>query len=203
MNYFENCRKPEGLGGKLMVKSMNSGHAKMAQWGFSNLSVKPDVDVLDVGCGGGANVAVWLGKCGNGHMTGLDYSEASVAAASKLNAVAIKQGKCSVVQGDVSSMPFADASFDYISAFETIYFWPGLEKCFAEVNRVLKSGGTFLICNEFDGAHAEDEKWTKKISGMKIYDKSQICSALQEAGFSGAEVYSNPKKHWLCVVAKK
>ena len=161
MNFFENTRKPQGFGGKLMTKMMNIGHAKLSQWGFSNISVNSDAAVLDVGCGGGANIVAWLGKCGNGHVTGMDYSKVSVAESQKLNAAAIKQGKCCVVQGDVSAIPFPDAVFDYVSAFETVYFWPGLEKCFFEVNRVLKNGGTFLICNESDGTNDADEKWTK------------------------------------------
>lgn len=159
MGFFENTRKPHGFGGKLMVKMMNSGHSKLAKWGFTKISAKPDCKVLDIGCGGGANIARWLNKCVNGHVTGLDYSEVSVAESGKLNAAAIKQGKCNIVQGDVSSMPFADECFDFVSSFETVYFWPGLEKCFAEVNRVMRSGGgTFLICNESDGTNAADEK---------------------------------------------
>ena len=35
MRFFENTRKPQGFGGKLMTKMMNSGHAKLSQWGFS------------------------------------------------------------------------------------------------------------------------------------------------------------------------
>ena len=106
MSFFENTRKPQGFGGKLMTKMMNRGHAKLSQWGFSNISVNPDAAVLDVGCGGGANIVAWLNKCGNGHVTGMDYSEVSVAESQKLNAAAIKQGKCCVVQGDVSAIPF-------------------------------------------------------------------------------------------------
>ena len=139
-----------------------------------------DAEVLDVGCGGGANIAVWLDRCRNGHVTGMDYSEVSVAESQKLNALAIKQGKCNVVQGDVSAIPFSDATFDYVSAFETVYFWPGLVKCFSEVNRVLKSEGIFLICNESDGTNAADEKWTKMINGMKIYTSKQLVAALKK-----------------------
>ena len=51
MRFFENTRKPQGFGGKLMTKMMNSGHAKLSQWGFSNISAKSDAEVLDVGCG--------------------------------------------------------------------------------------------------------------------------------------------------------
>ena len=203
MNFFENTSKPQGFGGKLMAKMMNSGHARVSQWGFSNISAEPDAKVLDVGCGGGANIAIWLDKCRNGHVTGLDYSEISVAESQKLNIAAIKQGKCRVLQGDVSSIPFSDEVFDYVSAFETVYFWPGLKKCFSEVNRVLKSGGTFLICNESDGTNASDEKWTKIIGGMKIYNRDQLVAALKEAGFTEIKTYINAKKHWMCIAATK
>ena len=203
MNFFENTRKPQGFGGKLMAKMMNSGHARVSQWGFSNISAEPDAKVLDVGCGGGANIAIWLDKCRNGHVTGLDYSEISVAESQKLNIAAIKQGKCRVLQGDVSSIPFSDEVFDYVSAFETVYFWPGLKKCFSEVNRVLKSGGTFLICNESDGTNVADEKWAKIIGGMKIYNRDQLVAALKEAGFTEIKTYINAKKHWMCIAATK
>ena len=69
-------------------------------------------------------------------------------------------------------MPFADESFDCVSSFETVYFWQDWKKCFAEVNRVMKSGGTFLICNESDGTNAADEKWTEENRSMKIYNEA-------------------------------
>ena len=203
MGFFENTRKPQGFGGKIMVKMMNIGHSKLAKWGFTKIYAKSNAKVLDIGCGGGANIANWLAKCTNGHVTGIDYSKVSVEASKKLNAIAIKQGKCDIVYGDVSSMPFDNETFDYVSAFETVYFWTDLEKCFAEVNRVMKSGGTFLICNESDGTNPKDEKWAKKIGGMKIYNEEQLHTALEKAGFCNIKSYVNAKKHWLCIVANK
>ena len=157
MSFFQNTCKPSGLGGRLMVKMMNSGHAKLADWGFSQIQAKADARVLDAGCGGGANVAVWLKQCPKGRVTGMDYSEISVAETRKINDAAIKAGRCDVVQGNAAAMPFQAETFDVVSAFETVYFWPGLEACFAEVNRVMKRGGTFMICNECDGTNAADE----------------------------------------------
>lgn len=203
MGFFENTRKPQGFGGKIMVKMMNSGHSKLAKWGFTKIYAKSNAKVLDIACGGGANIANWLAKCTNGHVTGIDYSKVSVEESKKLNAIAIKQGKCDIVYGDVSSMPFDEESFDCVSAFETVYFWTDLEKCFAEVNRVMKSGGTFLICNESDGTNSADEKWAKKIGGMKIYNEEQLHTALEKAGFCNIKSYVNAKKHWLCIVANK
>ena len=42
MSFFQNTCKPSGLGGRLMVKMMNSGHAKLADWGFSQIQAKAD-----------------------------------------------------------------------------------------------------------------------------------------------------------------
>lgn len=51
MSFFENTRKPVGLGGKIMVAMMNFGHSAMAEWGLSFLQPAPDAMVLDCGCG--------------------------------------------------------------------------------------------------------------------------------------------------------
>ena len=51
MSFFENTKKPEGLGGKIMVAMMNSGHSKLADWGMSFLGLSTDAAVLDCGCG--------------------------------------------------------------------------------------------------------------------------------------------------------
>ena len=203
MGFFENTRKPQGFGGRIMVKMMNSGHSKLAKWGFTKIYAKSNAKVLDIGCGGGANIVNWLGKCSTGHVTGIDYSKVSVAESEKLNAIAIKQGKCDIVYGDVSSMPFDDEAFDCVSAFETVYFWEDLEKCFAEVRRVMKSGGTFFICNESDGTNSKDEKWAKKIGGMKIYNEMQLRTMLEKVGFCDIKSFVDAKKHWLCIVANK
>ena len=37
--FFNQTRKPEGFLGKLMLSGMNSGHAKLADWGFEHLPV--------------------------------------------------------------------------------------------------------------------------------------------------------------------
>ena len=55
---FSNTRKPEGFFGRMMVNGMNGGsHARMAEWGLSYVNLSEDADVLDIGCGGGANHA--------------------------------------------------------------------------------------------------------------------------------------------------
>ena len=159
--------------------------------------------ILDLGCGGGANLAVLLKLCPDGTAVGLDYSSVSVKKASAVNCRAIAEGRCQVIQGNVQELPFADDSFEQVTAFETIYFWPGLEKCFAEVARILKPNGYFMIVNESDGLDATSQKFEKIIDGMKIYTAEQIESALKSAGFSKVKTDHHRHKPWITILAKK
>ena len=98
MSFFENAKKPEGLGGKIMVAMMNSGHGKLADWGMSFLSLSTDAAVLDCGCGGGANLRKLLKRRPNGTVTGIDYSSVRVEKSKRLKAKAISEGRCCVLE---------------------------------------------------------------------------------------------------------
>ena len=80
-SFVSQTRKPEGFLGKMMLKSMNSGHAVMADWGLSHLpSVSPSL-VADLGCGAGRNAGELLRRYPQAAVTAVDYSELSVAKA--------------------------------------------------------------------------------------------------------------------------
>lgn len=53
--FFSQTRKPEGLLGKMMLSGMNPGHAKLADWGLTNLPKIAPERAIDIGCGGGRN----------------------------------------------------------------------------------------------------------------------------------------------------
>ena len=184
MSFFENTRKPVGLGGKIMVVMMNLGHSPVAWWGLHFLELTLDAKVLDCGYGGGANIKRLLKKCPQGIVKGIDYSPVSVEKSKKVNEAAIAEGRCTVLQGSVADMMFADDWFDAVTAFETVYFWPDLPQCFREVYRVLKPGGTFLICNESNGDTDKDEKWTEIIGGMTIYKDAELKRIWSKRGFT-------------------
>ena len=201
---FSNTRKPEGFLGHVMVNGMNGGsHARLAKWGLSYVKVAEDADVLDVGCGGGANIARHLKRCPKGTVTGIDYSDVSVKKSQEVNAAAIAAGRCKVVEGSAVALPFADSYFDIVTAFETVYFWPSIEECFREVQRVLKENGSFAIVNEDDGLAGNNAKWEKLIEGMHTYTPDELRTHLLAAGFSNITVHNDDKRHWLTVIAVK
>ena len=201
--FFQNTRKPEGLGGKIMVAVMNKGHEPLSQWGFSHLTLKYNDSVLDIGCGGGANIAKLLKRCPGGTVTGVDYSQVSVDKAVFVNRKAVSAGRCMLVRGSVSDIPFEDETFNLVTAFETVYFWPDIVNSFRSVHRVLKAGGTFFICNETDGRNKSDENWVSIIQGFTVYTADQLTSYLNEAGFSGIKTTVDTDRHWMCISAKK
>ena len=196
-------RKPEGFLGKLMAGGMNVGHAKLADWGMSSLNGIEASAMVDLGCGGGRNARELMKLYPKAKLTALDYSEVSVEMTKKTNRQAIRAGRCVVKQGNVVALPFEAGSFDLATAFETVYFWPGLEKCFAEVHRVLKPGGSFLICNESDGTDEMTLRYAKIIDGMAYYTVLQLRDALTAAGFSEIKAEHHPEMPWITMLARK
>ena len=201
--FFSQTRKPEGILGKMMLSGMNSGHAKLADWGMSHLTKIDPKEIVEIGCGGGRNAGELLGRYSTAKVTAIDYSEVSVAKATSYNQKNIEAGKCVVRQGDVSQLDLPEEKYDLATAFETIYFWPGLEKCFSEVAKVLKSGGVFMIVNESDGTDAASLKYEQKIEGMKCYTGEAIEEALKAAGFRKTKTIHHSSKPWITVLAKK
>ena len=201
--FFSNTRKPKGFLGKIMINRMNEGHAKLSDWGLSHLKDIYPSEIADFGCGGGINVAKLINLFPNAKVTGFDYSNVSVKESKKVNAQEISNGICSIVQGDVSKTPFENEKFDLITAFETVYFWPGPLTSFKEVYRTLKAGGTFMIVNEFDGISEREKKYEKIIDGLKLYSNQELTDYLKQAGFQCVILFHDEQKHWITVIAKK
>jgi hypothetical protein len=68
------------------------------------------------------------------------------------------------------------------------------------VRRVLKPGGSFLICNEANDP--ANETWSDKIDGMRIYSGHELTRLLLDNGFTIA-VNDKQGKGRLCLIARK
>ena len=212
-----NARKPVGELGDKLLDRMNESHESLAQWGVSHLDISKDDVILDIGCGGGVNVERFLQMTEN-KVYGLDYSEIAVEKSTKLNQDAIDEGRCEVIQGSVSELPFEDntfdiVTFDIVTGFETVYFWPDFVNDCKEVRRVLKDDGIMFICNEAI-PDEEDERQKELIDllDMKIFSADDFDEYLREAGFSDIICFSKSGPDsvdrelvtgWLCVIARK
>ena len=73
-NIFQNFRKPKNsFMGRCIVKMMNQGHNRISLWCIDNfVKLSGGETVLDIGCGGGQNVANFI-KRTHGLVCGMDY----------------------------------------------------------------------------------------------------------------------------------
>jgi SAM-dependent methyltransferase len=141
-------RKPGGLLGRRLIRAMNLSHAALTDCGLDQLAVRNTAAILDIGCGGGRTVNRLTALAPGGKVIGLDYSATSVAASRAFNAKEIEAGQVRIELGSVAALPFADTTFDIVTAVETHYYWPDLPANIREILRVLKPGGTCALIAE-------------------------------------------------------
>src|SRR5699024_11001640 len=122
----ENPARPEGEIGEKMLKRMNKSHGPLRDFGLSQISWRPHMRILDVGCGGGATIREMLELSKDSVIDGVDYSEVSVAQSRELNRDYL-ENRCHICQGDAAELPFMENTYDLVTAVETIYFWPDPE----------------------------------------------------------------------------
>ena len=194
--------KPHGEEGIQTIQNMNENHQSISEFAFSCVNVNDDDRILDIGCGGGANIEKFL-KITSNNVDGLDYSEVSVAESIKRNQEAVDDERCEIIQADVSGMPLEDEGYDLVSAFETVYFWPDIGETFKEVSRIIKPNGRFMIAQGTDGNHPEDEKWLATVEGMNVYTAPELEKYLLDAGFKSVESFKKENDYILVVIAEK
>jgi SAM-dependent methyltransferase len=199
------CGKPAGWFGRFLLWTMNIRHSRVTDWGLKHVSIEKHHTILDVGCGGGRTVRKLAAIATEGKVHGIDHSEASVAAARRTNKQSIETGRVEIRQGSVSGVPFADATFDLVTAVETHYFWPDLIADMREVLRVLKPGGKLVIIAEAykGGKH---DRWMRMLAertGMKVLSVDEQRELFSRAGYLDVQVFENYDKGWICGMGVK
>jgi ubiquinone/menaquinone biosynthesis C-methylase UbiE len=203
------CRKPSGLFGRYILWDMNRHHSKLTDWGLGHVSIAQTDTILDVGCGGGRTISKLAAMASGGKVHGIDYSEESVTAAHRNNKRWIDIGRVSIRHGTVSQLPFANDTFDLVTAIETHLFWPDLPKDFREVFRVLNPRGMLLIVAEIykGGKHLEGVR--KKIfdrhlaANMNLLTPDEHRELFANTSFSDVRIFEELDKGWICGTGKK
>lgn len=100
--------------------------------------------VLDIATGTG-DLAINLAKTNAKKIVGLDISDGMLEVGrQKINAKNLDE-KITMVLGDSENLPFEDNTFDAITVAFGVRNFETLEKGLAEILRVLKPGGVFVI----------------------------------------------------------
>lgn len=111
------------------------------KWKDDLVGKLPDIGnarCLDLACGTGDITFRLAQKYPEGHVVGLDLTEAMVALARPRNSF----GNVEFVIGDMSQTDFADESFEIVTGGYALRNAPDLTKALKEIRRVMKPGGT-------------------------------------------------------------
>ncbi len=202
MNKQGNPAFPEGEAGEKMLLRMNKSHKTLRDWAFKYINWQDNIKILDVGCGGGATIAHMLQLSANSTIYGIDYSQKSVEASSEYNKDYLND-RVFIKKADVTKLPFEDNTFDIITAVETIYFWPEVDKALAELYRVLKKGAKLVNIVEASDPNALKLNGWPKIDGhFKVYTMQEYKDMFNKACFKEIECF-NDDRSYGCVIGVK
>ncbi len=183
-NTFLDYGKPEGKKGEDLLDLMDEGHTPVSLWALGNLDVNDDDVVLDIGCGSGLNVKRLHEKSSKAKTYGVDHSSTSVKKSIMMNRQEVDRCNVVIKEANVLDMPFEDKTFDVITAFETVYFWPDIVNSFKEVKRVLKDDGKFFLVFEANGCADEELSLTANSEGCVFYTDDELEQLLSDAGYN-------------------
>jgi SAM-dependent methyltransferase len=160
------------VGAKLMPLS----HAGVYQGVADALGLGPDDDLLDIGCGPGAFLALHAGTVAR--VTGLDTSQVMLHEAHARLADRVDAGTARLVHADSAQLPFADAEFTAVTAITA-------PVNLAEVFRVLRPDGRFVV----DELPADPRKTSAQRTGtLWKLAEADTCAVVRDAGFADLAV---------------
>lgn len=200
---LDNFRHPRGFLGALLARMMNVGHGPMTRQALRRLDIKEGDVALDIGCGGGEAVARMAAA--GAIVYGIDLSPTSVQVARAKNRIAIAEGRVHIGQANVDALPFGENMFDWVTAFETVYFWENIQTNFSHILRALKPGGRFVVVLEAYRENDETKNFPALFSSLKLnlYSVEDLRGFAETAGFGEASSFKGGKSHWLCFCCRK
>ena len=157
--------------------------------------LSPGEDVLDLGSGGGIDVLLSARRIAPGGTAyGLDMTDEMLELA-RANQQRADVTNATFLSGHIEDIPLPDASVDVVLSNCVINLSPNKEAVFAEIFRVLRSGGRLAIADiagehEPDAALQADPKaWTDCIAGALTRRRYE--QLLRDTGFFEIEITDN------------
>ncbi|MBE6834355.1 class I SAM-dependent methyltransferase [Faecalispora sporosphaeroides] len=133
--------------------------------------------VLDLGCGTGAVMQAIFESFPDKRVYGIDISENMLQKAKEK-----LKDKATLTLGDSEHLPYANEMFDVVYCNDSFHHYPAPEKVIAEVYRVLKPTGKFIISDcwqPFFGRIIMNAFMRFSSEGdVKMYSKREICRLL-------------------------
>ena len=135
--------------------------------------------LLDIGTGTG-RMAEWLGPRA-AHVTALDKSPEMLRIA-RARLQHLPAEHISLVQGDFTALPFADAAFDTVLFHQVLHYAQAPELALAEAARVVRAGARLAVVDL--AAHGREELRDAHAHARLGFTDAQMAALFGEAGFA-------------------
>jgi len=116
-------------------------HAKAAARCAEVAEPGPGCEALDLGCGTGLVTRGLAAAAPDGHVVGIDVSEAMLQQAQNDSTVAV-----SLLHMDAHDLYLQDEAFDLVTMCQVLSYLVDAQRVLAEVRRVLRPGGRLVVC---------------------------------------------------------
>jgi SAM-dependent methyltransferase len=174
------ARHPTGLLGRLIARVMESETAEVNRRAAGLLSPRSQDQVLDIGTGHGRTLALLAASADQGQVVGIDHSPVMCARAARNNRTLIARDRVRIEQASSKALPFGTGTFDAALSVHTIYFWDPAEPHLAEIARVLRPGGRFVLAFRPAGAPGT-EQFPAPV--YRFRSAAEVTALLGRAGF--------------------
>ncbi|HET6705132.1 class I SAM-dependent methyltransferase [Amycolatopsis sp.] len=169
---------PSGLRGRIVGTMLNRGNREVVTAAVAALGLEGGETALDIGFGGGLGLALLLRSAGTVH--GAEISTTMIERAHRTFRREIAANRLRLHEGSITALPLADASADAVITTNTVYFVDDLDTAFAEVARVLKPGGRFVLAIGDPETMSHAPLFTEH--GFRIRPVADVEAALAHAG---------------------
>ena len=177
---------PRGLLGRITFIFMNRGHKSIYENVAKVSELKPEDDLLEVGCGNGHFLKNYASHVRS--VAGLDLSGLSVKLAAGKNKDRVAAGTAEFVLGEATQLPWEDNKFSVATAMASFMMFPQPLESLKEMYRVLHPGGRTIICIEWNAEDGKDHSKDIKKYGMQLWTEGDVREMMKNAGFSDVSI---------------
>jgi ubiquinone/menaquinone biosynthesis C-methylase UbiE len=147
--------------------------------------ITPGDEVLDAGSGIGGT-ARYVAERSRCHVVAVDLTEEYCAAARWLNQLVGLGDRITVRQGDVTDLPFGDATFTLVFSQHVQMNVADKSLLYGEARRVLVGGGRLAVWDIVAGEGGEPDfpvPWADRPEYSHLTTSDRLCTAIESSGF--------------------